>query len=85
MATKQNLKQWFETGKKPTQEQFWAWIDSYRHVDEPLSVEEINGLKELLNGKAEQEAVQELQRKMTEANETHVPDWSAEIERNINF
>lgn len=28
------LKQWFETGDFPTQQQFWDWLDSYVHKDD---------------------------------------------------
>lgn len=27
-----DLKAFFETGDKPTQQQFWDWLESYRHV-----------------------------------------------------
>lgn len=48
MATPINtIKDWFKTGKFPTQPQFWAWLDSYRHKDEKVPVAEIDGLNEL--------------------------------------
>jgi len=34
MKTKTELKTYFETGDKPTQEQFYEWMDSYWHKDE---------------------------------------------------
>ncbi len=34
MKTKEELKLYFENGDKPTQEQFWEWMDSYLHKDE---------------------------------------------------
>ncbi|MBP7173013.1 MAG: hypothetical protein KBA33_02955 [Cloacibacterium sp.] len=36
MKTKQELKQFFENGDKPTQEQFWEWQDSYWHKEETI-------------------------------------------------
>jgi hypothetical protein len=30
------LKQFFMTGKKPTQQQFWDWLDSFRHKNEKI-------------------------------------------------
>lgn len=36
MKTKQELKLYFENGDKPTQEQFWEWLDSYWHKSEKL-------------------------------------------------
>ena len=58
MATSINiLKGWFTTGKFPTQTQFWAWLDSFRHKDESVPVNEIEGLNELLVLKADIESL----------------------------
>lgn len=58
MATSiSTLKSWFTTGKFPTQAQFWAWLDSFRHKDESIPVNEIEGLNELLDLKADLEAL----------------------------
>lgn len=35
---KDKLKFWFRTGKFPTQEQFWDWMDSYIHRDDQLRI-----------------------------------------------
>ena len=35
---KSKLKDWFRTGKYPTQEQFWDWMDSYIHRDDQLRI-----------------------------------------------
>jgi hypothetical protein len=43
------LKNWFKTGLKPTQAQFWDWLDSFWHKDEAIPVEKIEGLADLLN------------------------------------
>lgn len=45
--TKEELKQFFENGDKPNQEQFWDWQDSYWHKDELIPKEKINGLTEV--------------------------------------
>ncbi len=51
MATDKNtLKQWFKNKLKPTQEQFWAWLDSYWHKSEQIPVTKIEGLDKLLEG-----------------------------------
>jgi hypothetical protein len=56
MATSINtIKSWFTTGKFPTQAQFWAWLDSFRHKDEAIPVAEISGLNQLLDLKADSE------------------------------
>src|SRR5262245_57559517 len=51
------LKTWFQTGDKPTQEQFWALIDAFVHKDETLEMNQVEGLLDelnaILNGKAD--------------------------------
>ena len=47
------IKQWFKTGSKPTQEQFWSWMDSYLHKDEIIPQENIQGLSTTLSSKAD--------------------------------
>ncbi|MRJ11674.1 hypothetical protein EDL98_11435 [Ornithobacterium rhinotracheale] len=43
------IKQWFKNGLKPTQEQFWAWLDSFWHKDDKIPAENIEGLNEMLS------------------------------------
>lgn len=47
------IKQWFKTGSKPTQEQFWSWMDSYLHKDEIIPQENIQNLNTTLSSKAD--------------------------------
>ena len=48
------LKAWFRRGMFPTEEQFADWMDSYVHKNESrLSLSQIEGLIDLLNGKYE--------------------------------
>ncbi|MBL1221852.1 hypothetical protein JET18_13450 [Chryseobacterium sp. L7] len=51
MKTKQEIKQYFENGDIPTQEQFWEWQDSYWHKEESIAQDNISGLKDALNTK----------------------------------
>ncbi len=51
------IKKWFQTGSKPTQEHFWAWMDSYWHKDEAIPQESVDGLQESLNKKADKESL----------------------------
>ncbi|MEO6176765.1 MAG: hypothetical protein ABIP27_16560 [Flavobacterium circumlabens] len=54
MATDKNtLKNWFKTGLKPTQSQFWAWLDAFWHKDEQIPQSAISNLTTVLNAKAE--------------------------------
>jgi hypothetical protein len=55
MKSKEELKQLFEKGDKPKQEDFWDWQDSYWHKEEKLPLEQINydfsQKADLVNGK----------------------------------
>lgn len=42
MKTKQELKQYFENGDIPVQEEFWEWQESYWHKDEKLPLGNID-------------------------------------------
>lgn len=58
MATlKSTLKSWFETNDKPSQSQFWAWIDSFYHKDEKIPITAIDDIENILNDKADAEAL----------------------------
>lgn len=43
------IKNWFKTSLKPTQQQFWDWLDSFRHKDVAIEINEIPGLREELD------------------------------------
>ena len=58
MTEKNILQNWFVTGAKPTQEQFWAWQESYWHKSESIPTEKILGLSEVLANKADVEILQ---------------------------
>ena len=47
------IKNWFKTGLKPTQDQFWNWMDSYWHKDELIPQDKIQDLETMLSGKAD--------------------------------
>lgn len=55
MTEKNILQNWFVTGAKPTQEQFWAWQESYWHKSENIPVEMVQGLGDILGNKADTE------------------------------
>lgn len=54
------LKNWFRTALKPTQQQFWDWLDSYWHKLEPIPMSAVSGLDDALTGFASQEDVEAL-------------------------
>lgn len=45
------IKNWFRTGNKPTQAQFWDWIDSFFHKDDNIPSAQVDGLQTLLDAK----------------------------------
>ena len=47
------IKNWFRTGERPTQAQFWALFDSFWHKDELIPQSKVNNLQSDLNGKAD--------------------------------
>ncbi len=53
LQTLNTIKQWFKTGLKPTQTQFWDTWDSFRHKFEKVPVKDIEGIDELLLSKAD--------------------------------
>lgn len=54
MAYRDTVKPWFETGDKPTQSQFWSLFDKLWFKDEPLTVDDIANLSDLVITKANQ-------------------------------
>jgi len=51
------IKNWFKTGLKPTQAQFWDTWDSFWQKDEKIPTASVDGLNNILTGKASQEGV----------------------------
>ncbi|WP_343707732.1 hypothetical protein [Flavobacterium sp.] len=47
------IKKWFQTGLKPSQNQFWDTWDSFRHKLEKVPLEDVEELESILNAKAE--------------------------------
>lgn len=50
------IKNWFKTGSKPTQPQFWDAWDSFYHKSSDIPAANVEGLTELLVSKAEKES-----------------------------
>ena len=57
MADKNTIKSWFEENDMPNQAQFWAWIESYFHKDEKIPITAIDDIENILNEKADAEAL----------------------------
>src|ERR1035437_5576729 len=52
------LRQWFRTGIKPTQQQFWDWLDSFWHKDDKIPITSLDGLQLELDKQADKDSVQ---------------------------
>ncbi|WP_166921983.1 hypothetical protein [Flavobacterium poyangense] len=59
IQTLNTIKNWFKTNSKPTQKQFWDTWDSFRHKHEKVPVNEIEGIDDLLNSKADKTVLDE--------------------------
>ncbi len=57
MADKNTIKNWFKTNLIPTQAQFWALFDSYRHNDEKIPITAIDDIENILAEKADAEVL----------------------------
>ncbi|MGZ9736814.1 hypothetical protein [Flavobacterium sp. GNP002] len=55
MATLAQIYDWFMTGKKPTQAQFWASWGSFWNKSESIPQSAVSNLSSTLNAKAERE------------------------------
>ncbi|MEP6804447.1 MAG: hypothetical protein ABI892_07985 [Flavobacterium sp.] len=80
LQTLNTIKQWFRTGLKPTQAQFWDTWDSFRHKYEKVPVKDIERIDNILSLKAD---IAVLDNQITDKN-AHAPkintDWN-----NLNF
>ncbi|MGR3790028.1 hypothetical protein ACUXZJ_11560 [Flavobacterium sp. TN-1] len=47
MTAKENIKKWFKTGSKPTEEQFSATWDSFWHKSEKIPINQIEGITQV--------------------------------------
>lgn len=52
------IKNWFRTGSKPTQTQFWNTWDSFWHKDQRIPISNIDTLESQLSEKADAEAIE---------------------------
>jgi hypothetical protein len=49
MANLNTIKNWFKTGLKPNQLQFWETWDSFWHKDEQIPIVKIDGIETIIN------------------------------------
>jgi hypothetical protein len=76
--TLNTIKQWFITGLKPTQTQFWDTWDSFRHKYDKVPVKDVEGIDELLLSKADKIVLDNhLADKIAHAPQVNT-DWNSE-------
>ena len=74
------IKQWFKTGLKPTQDQFWNWIDSFWHKDELIPQDKIQDLETTLSGKADTDQLaNKANADATGLTPQHVEAWNTKL------
>lgn len=75
------LKGWFQTGSYPTQDQFWDWLDSFLHkTEDKVSIENIEGLRSLLDAKADLEAFNIIYQQVMEMQKITKKIWLLDIQ-----
>lgn len=52
IQTVDTIKQWFREFLYPTQQQFWDWLDSFRHKSDAIPMDDVDGLTDELATKA---------------------------------
>ncbi|OCB72084.1 hypothetical protein B0A79_12705 [Flavobacterium piscis] len=78
IQTLNTIKNWFKTGLKPSQAQFWDTWDSFRHKFEKVPVKDIDGIDELLLTKADRTILDNhLADKIAHAPQINT-DWNSE-------
>jgi len=78
IQTLNTIKNWFKTGLKPSQAQFWDTWDSFRHKFEKVPVKDIDGIDELLLTKADKTILDNhLADKIAHAPQINT-DWNSE-------
>lgn len=74
------LKGWFQTGAYPTQEQFWDWMDSFLHkTEDAVTIDNISGLRTLLDNKADFEAFNTLYQAFNEVAGSMKKIWRTDV------
>lgn len=57
IQTRSSIKNWFKTTLKPTQQQFWDWLDSFWHKQDEIPIASIKDLETTLNTKVDKKDI----------------------------
>ncbi|WP_233901250.1 hypothetical protein [Tenacibaculum piscium] len=82
MKHQENVKKWFETHDKPSQQQFYNFFKWIRWIDENISVQDIEGLNNLLIAKADKQAFNtHLQDEILHPSENDRANWNGKLDK----
>ena len=71
------LKKWFSNFRKPKQEHFWAWMDSFWHKEEKIPMDSIEGLENAIQGTA---SAEQLRNHLTD-NQAHKELFEKKVDK----
>ena len=57
IQTRSSIKNWFKTTLKPSQQQFWDWLDSFWHKQDEIPIASIKDLETTLNNKVDKKDI----------------------------
>ncbi len=77
ITDRNTINNWFKTGLKPNQQQFWSTWASFWHKSDTLPIGSIKGLGDLLDGKAEENHTHDIYatNDATSLNSENVTAW----------
>ncbi|MCD8412726.1 hypothetical protein [Tenacibaculum finnmarkense] len=82
MKHQENVKKWFETHDKPSEQQFYNFFKWIRWIDENISVQDIEGLNKLLIAKADKQAFNtHLQDEILHPSENDRENWNGKLDK----
>ena len=77
VTPKNQLKTWWVTGAKPSQAQYYLWMDAYWHKSDAIPPSKINGLSQILADKADAYQLQHYAK--TTAENINVEAWKVKL------
>lgn len=76
IQTLATLKNWFKTGLKPTQGQFWDTWDSFWHKSDKIPIDSVDGLDTIINNTVTQEVIDNTVKNVTITTATSPLNWT---------
>ncbi|MDM1042120.1 MULTISPECIES: hypothetical protein [Empedobacter] len=81
ITDRNTINNWFKTGLKPNQQQFWSTWASFWHKSDTLPIGSIKGLGDLIDGKAEENHTHDIYatNDATSLNSENVTAWKKKL------